>query len=100
MFVLGHPQKNQNVKKETSLYLSNSVVCNNIPMGDMGNLCPSYDFSFSSLLLKILLLRETDTLSIAAPKRTLNCWAGFSLSSCTISTHRESRDPYYEQRKH
>lgn len=51
-------------------------------MGDMGNLCPSYAFSFSSLLLKTLLLRETDTLSIAAPNRMVNCGAGFSLSSC------------------
>lgn len=62
----------------------------------MGNLCPSYDFSFSSLLLKILLLRETDTLSIAAPKRMANCCVGFGLSSCTISTHRESLSLYEE----
>lgn len=62
-------------------------------MGDMGSLCPSYDFSFSTLLLIILLLRETDTLSIAVPKRMVNCWLGFGLSSC--NTRKENRASYY-----
>ncbi|TNN85067.1 hypothetical protein EYF80_004721 [Liparis tanakae] len=48
-----------------------------------------------NLLLNILLLRDTDPLSIAAPIRILNCWLGFGLSSCTINTHTDSgdRDP-------
>lgn len=62
----------------------------NIPAGDMGSFRPSYAFSFSSLLLKILLLRETGTLSMEAPKRGVNIWLGFGLSSCPKDTRRYS----------
>lgn len=67
------------------MLLYNTQMDSNIPVGDMGSLCPSYDFSLSNLLLKILLLRESDNLSIAVPKRILNCWIGFGLSSCTVT---------------
>lgn len=76
MFVLKHPQEIENVKYHLRGFLNLLhliLILNNIPMGDMGSLCPSYAFSFSSLLLKILLLRVTDTLSIAAPNRMVNC---------------------------
>lgn len=67
--------------------LCNNHIYSDVPVGDMGSLCPSYDFSFSNLLLKILLLREIDTLSMAVPKRMLNCcWTGFGLSSCASGT--------------
>lgn len=58
-----------------------------IPRGDRGTLCPSYDLSFSVFLLKILLFREKDTLSIAVPKRIANCWLGFGFSSCKQTRH-------------
>lgn len=53
----------------------------NAPVGDIGNLWPSYAFSVSTLLLKFLLLRETGTLSIAVPNRMLNCCVCFGLST-------------------
>lgn len=94
MFVLEHPPTKDTKCELLSLCLSNSVAFflthNDIPMGDMGSLCPSYAFSFSTLLLTFLLLREADTLSIAAPNRMVNCWVGFGLSSCPTNTHGNS----------
>lgn len=70
----------------------------------MGNLIPSYTFSFSSLLPKILLFRETDILSIVVPKRIVNCWGGFGLSSCArrITRERVRREAFMDngQRTH
>lgn len=75
------------------------LILNNVPVGDMGNLCPSYAFSFSTLLLKILLLREADTLSIPAPNRMLNCWVGFGFSSCPMKKHKGKEESAISKEK-
>lgn len=98
--VLRHPQKIQNwisVGTNASSSLFAFLIPfyfilnhNNIPVGAMGSLIPSKALSFSTLLLKILLLRAIDTLSTAVPKRMGNCWVGFGLSSCPVITHGNS----------
>lgn len=71
------------------LLLKGILTQGTIPRGDRGGLCPSYDLSFSVFLLKILLFREKDTLSIPVPKRIANCWLAFGFSSCKQTTTME-----------
>lgn len=65
------------------ILLKDILTHSTVPRGDSGSLSPSYDLSFSVFLLKLMLFREPDSLSIAVPKRIVNCWLGFDLSSWT-----------------